>query len=279
MSKATDQFETVMKGSSAVDNGIYIASTAKRGTVTPPEGVLIYDEDLGKWFKGDGSANGGVSDMGKVAVRNVAVVESHACTDSGTDYSTFSWALASALRTGDCIIMREGDGTLPSGNPALTSAVYIKKDGDEGNGANNTGTTFKIANTRALALAGSTRTVLMSGVNFITKVSGVGLYGTEDVVMTTTTGGTLTVAMPSLQTTQDVERNQGVSVLVKRNVGTGSGVYVTEISGNGEFKQSGDANMGGAAAGSWLLKANTQDYVDLFSNGTSYQYRSQQITA
>lgn len=269
--RAIDQFKSVMKKQNAVENGVYVVSTSKRRTLTIPQGVRVYDEDEGAWYEGDGVTNGGVADGLKKSVRTVDVTVSDTCTDSGSDYSTFTWPLASGVRTGDALLFAAGGGTLPSGNPAL-STVYVVKTDDNGNGANNTGTTFKIASSRANALSGSTITVLNSGDGWNTTISGVGLYGTESAVVTSTAGGVLTVACPNAAS------NEGVSVIVKRKKGTGSGVYVTEISGDGSFAASGSVDMGGAGNGSWLLKANTQDFVDLFSDGSSYQVTAKQIT-
>lgn len=273
MSKATDLFESKMKGSSTFNGNMYKVTTAKRNSVTPPDGVMLYDEQEDKWYVGDGVTNGGrsigsVSKVRKVPVDGVLATVS----DSGSDASVFYWPTASGLRTGDLIVFAAGGGRLPSGAAGSITTAYITKQDDEGDGASNTGLTFKVATTRANALAGTTTTVLVSGATFQAQVSGVVVQGWEDVVLCEPVVTPLTIGLP------EAKNNEGLRVLVKRGRGEGSGVVVTMVSGTGAFVASGNITMNDAT-GSFTLKGSTDDYAEFFSDGTNYWLGARQISS
>jgi len=273
MSKVADLFASRMKGSSAFNGNIYKVTTAKRNSVTPPDGVMLYDEEEDKLYVGDGVTNGGRAVGSVTKVRKVPVDGALATvSDSGSDASVFYWPTASGLRTGDLVVFAAGGGRLPSGAAGNITTAYITKENDDGDGASNTGMTFKVATTRANALAGTNTTVLVSGATFQAQVSGVVVQGWEDIVLCEPVTTPLTIGLPEAKT------HAGLKVLVKRGRGEGSGVVVTMVSGSGPFVASGSLTMNDAT-GAYTLKGSTDDFGEFFSDGTNYWLGARQITA
>lgn len=56
------KFETLLKASEIVSRGIYQVSSAKRATLTPPQGTKVYDLGTDTWYIGDSSTTGGVAE-------------------------------------------------------------------------------------------------------------------------------------------------------------------------------------------------------------------------
>lgn len=59
--KAQNQFDRVMAKKNRIGKNQYTATTTKRMSTTPPDGVYVFDEDLNQLFIGDGASVGGVA--------------------------------------------------------------------------------------------------------------------------------------------------------------------------------------------------------------------------
>jgi len=269
MGSAVDQFACVMKAQDKITDGLWKVTTAKRRTLVPPKGVRLYDTDMDKFFNGDGVTNGGVAEGAKVALRVVPVSAASSgitvkTSGEATNPNTFTWAPAAYLRTGDAITLADGTGAVPSGTTATT--YYIKKVGDYGNGKSNAGTTFRIASTRANALANTTLTIASSGTaGFTSVIAGVAAQGVEDVLLINPVSAAVDVYLPYSTTSPNF------ACTVKRAPTASNDVTVKELDASGNVKASGDMSVDGTA-GYVTLKAATADYLELFADASNGVY-------
>jgi hypothetical protein len=192
MSKERSLFDGLMKRTDKISETVYKATTAKRITVIIPAGITIYDTDEKKYYDGDGSTYGGASSTSRLAVRKIATT---AATSGGLSASAttdkMTWTTYGGyLRTGDAITIAAGGGTVPSGTSATT--YYVIKDV-----ADQASDSFKIATSRANALAGTNVNILSSGVAGYTGViAQVAVQGFEDVLILDPVAATTTVYLP-----------------------------------------------------------------------------------
>lgn len=264
MSKEIEQFEAQMKKTDKITDGFYKVTTAKRRKLVPPKGFRLYDTDLNKIFNGDGSTNGGVPEDSKKKIRvvNVAAASSGITVASGT--STFTWAPAAYLRTGDAVKLAAGTGAVPSGTSATT--YWIVKTDDIGNGKANEGTSFKLATTRENALARTTVTLLGAGTaGFTSVIAGVMANETADVTLISPVSAAIDVYLPYSTS------NDGFNVTVQRAATATNVVTIKEVDVSGNAKASGSMTVDGAV-GYVTLRASNADYAEFLADGTNGVY-------
>lgn len=266
--KDVQQFKTLLKKTDKIDDSTWKVTTAKRITLLIPDGIEVYDTDLDKFFVGDGVTQGGVAGSSKLNVRKVAIAAAASGTLSATtsgSTNSVSWPEGGAyLRTGDYITLAAGTGTLPSGVTA--GSYYIIKNGDTGDGASNTGTTFKLATTRANALAGTAVSILSSGSpGWTAVIAGVGAKSTDDVLLIDPVSAAVSVFLP------DADSSTGFSIAVKRAKTATNAVTIKELDASGNVSASGDVTVDDAA-GYVVLKAATDDYANLFADSSAGEY-------
>lgn len=163
--KSNQMFDGIMKGSDKLSDTTYKATTAKRLTVIIPIGIRVFDTDEKKFYDGDDATYGGVSSTSQLKVRKIVVnaaASAGLSADATTDKITWT-TYGSMLRTGDAITIAAGTGTVPSGTSATT--YYVVKEVQDPAAAS-----FKIASSRANALAGTTVNILGSGIPGWTSV-------------------------------------------------------------------------------------------------------------
>lgn len=177
------------------------------------------------------------------------------------DYLT--WAGSATMRTGDAVTTAAGSGTLPTGLSA--TKYYIVKNDTSSNGGfdRNTTTSIKLATSRANALAGTVVTIRTAGAVGFTMVA-TEVYATKycDVAVTAAAvaiDNYLPDATTVIGKTYSINNSGAASVTVK-SLGT--------------------STVGGVAAGTGLvLKAASNDFVTVVSDGTNWIVIGKQITA
>jgi hypothetical protein len=270
---AVNNFGNLLNPINKISDGVYFVTTAKRITLTPPAGVRLYDSDLSRWYEGDGSTNGGILEGVKRSVRKIGIGAASGTTtiNSGTD--VFTDTKIANLRTGDGLTFAAGTGTLPSGVSA--TQYYITKVGDDGSGDANTGTTFKIATTRANAIAGTNVDVLSSGAaGWTTVVATVCVNENDDVVLIDPVSAAVSVVLP------DANTATGFGCTIKRAKTATNAVTIKELDASGNVAASG-AVIIDDTAGYVTLKAATDDYITVIAESSAGEYWSisDQITA
>jgi hypothetical protein len=258
--KAQDVFDGVMKQTDKLSDTVYKCTTAKRNTVVIPTGISVFDTDLNAFFYGDGTTVGGISSSAKVAIRKVAV---GAATSTGlsasatTDKITFT-TVGGYLRTADAITFAApGSGVLPSGVTATT--YYVIKDA-----ADPTSDSFKIASSRANALAGTAVDILSSGVpgwtGVIAKVQ-VGSF--EDVLLLNPVAADVRVLLPYPTT------GTSRQVTVKRDATANKDVTIGMIDSN---NADGTLTYDGTAADLVITSATVPKSYTFISDDSSHVY-------
>jgi hypothetical protein len=111
--KDVNQFLTLVKKIDKVGENAWKTTTAKRITLTIPEGFQVYDTDLNTWFHGDGSTVGGIEIMS--AGGNI----SSTLKIDGSDISN-----ESAIRVGDWVT-----GGASGSGVVFTSGMDLYSDG------------------------------------------------------------------------------------------------------------------------------------------------------
>lgn len=262
------QFESLLKKAAKVGD-TYRVTTAKRITLLVPEGIKIYDTDLDKEFVGDGTTMGGVSSTATAKVRKIAVAAAASgglsATTSGSTNSV-TWTIGGPyVRTGDAITLAAGTGTLPSGTTATT--YYIKKNSDQGDGASNTGTSFKLYTTRANAIAGTSAvSILSSGApGWTAVINSLGVFSESEFVLIDPVSAACSVILP------DANSSAGFSVTVKRAKTATNAVTIKEADASGNVSASGSVTIDDTA-GYLVLKAATDDYARLFAESSSGEW-------
>jgi hypothetical protein len=268
--KALQMFGLAMAHTSRISENEWIASTSKRLSLVIPKGVRVWDEDLDTWFTGDGASTGGVKEGNRRKIRKIGIGAASGTTTvvSGTDIFTDS--KVAALRTGDGITFAAGTGALPSG---ITAAQYfIIKEGDVARGEGNGGTTFKVASTRANALAKTAVDVLGAGTaGWTTVISTVCANPSDDIVVIDPVSAAVSVALP------DASSNEGVQVTVKRAKTATNAVTIKELDASGNISASGSVIIDDTT-GYVTLKAATDDFVSVVANDGKYWSVSKQVT-
>lgn len=175
-----------------------------------------------------------------------------------------TWAQAAYLRTGDAVTVAAGTGTLPSGLSAAT--YYIVKDDRADNGGleKNVTTKFKISDTRAHALAGSNIVTIRNAgsVGFTAVIADVYLTANDKTIFASfAVAGD--IYLPSGTTSVigkcfEINNSGAANCTVKSAAGTVDGV----VAGTGR-----------------VLKAASNDFVVVKSDGTNWCAFSKQITA
>lgn len=266
--KTINNFETLMKKTNKVSDGVWNATTDKRQSVIIPKGITIYDTDEKKFYMGDGSTAGGVSSDARPAIRIIPVNAAASGTLSAsatTDKITWPEA-GSYLRTGDYITLAAGAGTLPSGLSATT--YYIKKDDAPGSGEADDGTAFKVATTRANAIAGTTVDILSSGAaGYTAVIAGVVAQGWEDVIHIDPAGAAVDVVLPDANSA-----DSNFKVSVKKDTGANA-VTIKELDASGNVSASGSVTID-SATGYKTLRASVADYGTFFPNTSAGEWFS-----
>lgn len=175
-----------------------------------------------------------------------------------------TWDQAAYLRTGDAVTLAAGTGTLPSGLSATT--YYIVKDDSAENGGleKNTTTKFKFSDTRAHALAGT---------NIVT-IRNAGIVGFTAVIAD--------VYLTNADKT--VFASFGVAADIFLPSGTKAGLGKSfEINNSGAanctVKSAAGTVMGAAAETGKVLKAASNDFIVVKSDGTNWCGFGAQITS
>lgn len=272
--KDMQTFSTIMRKTDKVSDSMWKATTAKRITVVIPDGVSVFDTDLNKIFVGDGSTAGGVSTSSKIKVRKIgiaAAASGNLTADPTAD--TITWATyGDDLRTGDAITVAASGGTLPGGLSG--TSYYIIKTGDVGGGESNGGTSFKVATTRANALAGTAVNITTSGVpGWTCAISGFMPKAGDDIILIDPVSKAVDIFLP------DANSSDGFSVTIKRAKTATYAVTVKEVDASGNVAASGSVTIDDTA-GYIVLKASTDDYLNLFADSAAGEYwtRSKQVT-
>jgi hypothetical protein len=265
--KDFNNFVGLMKKTDRLDETTWKATTAKRITIVIPDGVKVFDTDLNKMFVGDGTTTGGIGAANKVSIRRIAVAAAASgglTADPTTDKITWT-TYGADLRTGDAITIGSG-GTIPTGLSA--TSYYIIKDDDVGDGSANINTSFKVATTRANALAGTAVNITTSGVaGWTCAISGfMPKYG-DDIVFISSLAKAVDVFLP------DANSSAGFSVTIKRANSATYAATIKEVDVSGNVAASGACYIDDAA-GYTVLRASQNDYVNLFADATGGKYYS-----
>jgi hypothetical protein len=192
ITKTMNQFDGTMKQIDKLSNTVYKATGAKRKTLTVPYGVMVYDTTDNKFYMGDGTTKGGISDSAKIRVRGIPVyvadstgVSANATTDQIT-WTTYG----GKLRTADAITLATGSGTIPSGLSPTT--YYVVKATDD-----PASDSFQVATTRANAIAGTVVDILSSGAaGYTSVIAQVAVQGFEDILFINPVQAAVTVYLP-----------------------------------------------------------------------------------
>lgn len=245
MSTAREKFKGILGDTEAISENYYEVTTAKRVTLTPPQGIKLYDIDQGKDYIGDGSTVGGKVLAGN-KIRTIATVAATGVnltaspTTDKIDWPTYG----AELLTGDSITVAAGSGTLPSGVTAAEK--WVIKD-------NPTDSSFKIATTRANALTGTAINILSSGVpGWTAVITSVCADGSEDVFMINPVSAAIKVNL-RYPTTGAADQ-----ITVKRIEGGTGNVAVSMLGSNG--------------AGSTLIHDGTSGDLSLVSGSVAEGY-------
>lgn len=262
------QFESLMKKTNKIE-GAYVVTTAKRITLLIPEGVTVYDSDLDKKFVGDGTTMGGVTSTGTKKVRVVAVAAAATGATASATTNLVTWSTGGPyVRTGDAIAFTSGTGgVLPSGLTSSGGTYYIGKTGDQGNGASNTGTSFKLYTARsgAVAKTGPVTIYDAGSGDWMTAIDSITVFPSDDYLLIDPVSAACSVILP------DANSNPGFTVGVKRAKTASNAVTVKEADANNNVSASGSVVIDDAAA-YVTLKAGTDDYLNLFANSAAGEY-------
>jgi len=174
-----------------------------------------------------------------------------------------TWPQAAYLRTGDAVTVAAGSGTLPSGLSATT--YFIVKDDSAENGGleTNTTTKFKFSDSRAHALAGTDIITIRSAgtAGFTAVIADVYLTNADKTVFASFAAAA-DIYLPS-GTIAGLGRSFEIN-----NSGTAN-CTVKSVAGT----------VDGQAAGTGrVLKASSNDFIVVKSDGTNYICFSKQIT-
>ena len=178
-----------------------------------------------------------------------------------------TWDQAAYLRTGDAVTVANGavTGTLPDGLSADTGTYYIVKDDSAENGGleKNTTTKFRFSDSRANALAGTDIiTIRDAGTEgFTAAVAGVYLTNADKTVFASF-GAAADIYLPSA-----TDAGLGKSFEINN-----SGAADCTV------KSEGGTVMGAAAGNGKRLKASSNDYIVVKSDGTNWCAFGAQIT-
>lgn len=175
-----------------------------------------------------------------------------------------TWAQAAYLRTGDAVTVAAGTGTLPSGLSATT--YYIVKDDSAENGGfeKNATTKFKFSDTRAHALAGTNIVTIRNAgtVGFTSVIADVYLTNADKTVFA------------SFAVAADIFLPSGTIA------GLGKSFEINNSGAtNCTVKSVAGTVMGAAAATGQVLKASSNDFIVVKSDGTNYCAFGAQITS
>ena len=174
-----------------------------------------------------------------------------------------TWAQAAYLRTGDAVTVAAGNGTLPSGLSATN--YYIVKDDSADNGGleKNVTTKFKFSDTRAHALAGTNIVTIRDAgsAGFTAVIAGVYLTNADKTVFASFAAAA-DIFLPSgtvagLGKSFEINNSGAANCTVKSEAGT---------------------VMGTAAATGKVLKAASNDFIVVKSDGTNWCGFGAQIT-
>ena len=163
---AIENFEGLIPGRAKLEFGKYALSTTARENLVPPEGVVIYDTDLGITFSGDGVTTGGVSVGNKGDVRTYTVAAASAFTNPSTypagavqTAATNKFTLTThGLSAGDSITLMSSDGTAADVGLVVDTAYTVASVVDANN-VTLTGVTFSSDDTQALVFVETDATV------------------------------------------------------------------------------------------------------------------------
>jgi len=286
--KAVDQFESLIKKSNKVGDNAYVISTSsKRKELLVPEGVRVYDQELKKWFTGDGKTYGGRAPESSKGIRRVEAKVSGASGmtwASGTSNSSiysgiFNWftcGAASGWRTGDKITLISG-ASLPGGYKE-NQAYYVVKPSGEPDAAS-----FQLTSGRAAAFSGQPHSGggNTSGIGVVSGIpSGGGYSGCQYFMYTNWEFGAqpeddvLIIAGASGERhigviLPNVSENPGYSVtIMKPFVGTAdAGVW---ISGQNTTRTIASVNIDTSA--NTFLNEHCNDFVTVVAEEDSNQY-------
>lgn len=269
MGRAQNLFEASLSAGDKIAEGFWKVTTAKRRTLVPPAGFMLYDTDLKQIFIGDGTLNGGYPAHAKKRVRlvNVAAASSGitvATSGATTNANTLTWAPAAYLRTGDAVTLAAGGGAVPSGTSATT--YWIFKPSDVGDGKANTSTVFKLATTRENALAKTGVTLYSAGTaGFTSVIAGVMASDTADVTLISPVSAAIDVYLPYSN------NSDGFTCTVSRAATATNAVTIKEVDVSGNAKASGAMTVDGAA-GYVSLRASNADFCEFFADATNGVY-------
>lgn len=277
MSNSIAQFEAQLKKADKISDGFYKVTTSKRRTLVPPAGFKLFDTDMNEVFIGDGTTNGGyaLTTKQKIRIVNVAAASSGITVQTSgatSNPNSLTWSPAQHLRTGDAVTLAAGGGAIPSGLSATT--YWISKVGDIGNGAANVGTTFKLASTRANAIARTNLTIADAGTaGFTSVIAGVTANKTADVTLISPVSAAIDVYLPYST------NSEGFRCTVSRAITATNAVTVKEIGSDNNIKASGSMTVDGTV-GYVTLKAATADYARFYADSTNgvYYTAGKQVT-
>ena len=174
-----------------------------------------------------------------------------------------TWDQAAYLRTGDAVTVANGSGTLPSGLSAGT--YYIVKDDSADNGGleKNTTTKFKFSDTRAHALAGT---------NIVT-IRNAGTAGFTAVIADVYLTNADKTVFASFAAAADIYLPSGTIA------GLGKSFEINN-SGTADctVKSVAGTVMGAAAGTGQVLRASSNDFIVVKSDGTNWCAFGAQIT-
>lgn len=175
-----------------------------------------------------------------------------------------TWAQAAYLRTGDAVTVASGSGTLPSGLTNNTTYYIVKDDSaDNGGLEKNTTTKFRFSDSRAHALAGTDIITIRSAgtAGFTAVIADVYLTNADKTVFASFAAAA-DIYLPS-GTIAGLGRSFEIN-----NSGTAN-CTVKSVAGTVD---------GQAAETGRVLKASSNDFIVVKSNGTNYVCFSKQIT-
>jgi len=122
--KDINQFFTLLKKTDKVNDNSWKVTTAKRGTLTIPEGFQVYDTDLNAWFFGDGSTVGGVEIVDTDSVASAITVDGG---NSEPAIRIGDWVASQASGSG--VILTSGMDYYGDGQIDVVS-VFCEESGD-----------------------------------------------------------------------------------------------------------------------------------------------------
>lgn len=175
-----------------------------------------------------------------------------------------TWAQAAYLRTGDAVTVAAGTGTLPSGLSATTYYIVKYDSADNGGLEKNTTTKFKFSNTRANALAGKN----------IVPIRDAGTEGFTAVIADVYLTNADKTVFASFAVAADIYLPSGT------DAGLGKSFEINNSgAANCTVKSEAGTVMGAAAGTGKVLKAASNDYIVVKSDGTNWCAFGAQITS